>query len=55
MSEQIANLTAKLFPLWTIELGSKGMTYTDKYKVIFGGDAIVERFRNPETDLARPP
>src|SRR5262249_7866421 len=28
-------------------------TYTDKYNVVFGGQIIVERSRDPETDLAR--
>jgi hypothetical protein len=44
---------AKLFPVWTPELGAAGMPYTDKYKVTFRGEAVVERSRDPETDLAR--
>jgi hypothetical protein len=46
-------LTAKLFPVWTPELGAAGMPYTDKYNVTFAGEIIVERSRDPETDLAR--
>src|SRR5512147_2521358 len=46
-------LTAKLFPVWTPELGAAGMPYSDKYNVTFAGEIIVERSRDPETDLAR--
>ena len=46
-------LTAKLFPVWTPELGSAGIPYSDKYNVTFAGEIIVERSRDPETDLAR--
>ena len=45
--------TAKLFPVWTPELGAGGMPYTDRYNVAFEGEIIVERSRDPETDLAR--
>ena len=44
--------TAKLFPVWTPELGA-GMPYTDRYNVAFEGEIIVECSRDPETDLAR--
>jgi hypothetical protein len=46
-------LTAKLFPVWTPELGAGGMPYTDRYNVAFEGETIVEGSRDPETDLAR--
>src|SRR5262245_5710933 len=46
-------LTASLFPLWTPELGARGMPYCDRYDVEFAGKIIVERSRDPETDLAR--
>src|SRR5262245_43153566 len=46
-------LTASLFPLWTPELGARGMPYCDRYNVEFAGEIIVERSRDPETDLAR--
>ena len=46
-------LTARLFPVWTPELGRAGMPYSDKYNVTFAGEIIVERSRDPETDLAR--
>lgn len=46
-------LTAKLFPVWTPVLGAAGMPYSDKYNVTFAGEIIVERSRDPETDLAR--
>src|SRR5262245_16475371 len=46
-------LTASLFPVWTPELGASGMPYCDRYKVVFAGEIIVERSRDPETDLAR--
>jgi hypothetical protein len=46
-------LTANLFPVWTPELGAGGMPYTDRYNVAFEGEIIVERSRDPETDLAR--
>ena len=42
-------ITAKLFPAWRPELGA----YTDKYNVVLAGQIIVERSRDPETDLAR--
>jgi hypothetical protein len=29
------------------------MRYSDKYNVVFAGEIIVERSRDPETDLAR--
>ena len=45
--------TAKLFPVWTPELGAGGMPYTDRYNIAFEGEIIVERSRDPETDLAR--
>ena len=44
---------AKLFPVWTPELGAAGMPYSDKYNVTFAGEIIVEQSRDPETDLAR--
>ena len=46
-------ITAQLFPVWTPELGAAGMPYSDKYNVVFAGEIIVERSRDPETDLAR--
>jgi hypothetical protein len=46
-------LTANLFPVWTPELGASGMPYSDRYNVVFAGEIIVERSRDPETDLAR--
>lgn len=46
-------LTAKLFPVWTPELGAAGSPYTDRYNVTFGGEIVVERSRDPECDLAR--
>ena len=46
-------ITAQLFPVWTPQLGGAGMPYSDKYNVVFGGEIIVERSRDPETDLAR--
>ena len=42
-------LTAQLFPIWRPEQGS----YTDRCNVCFAGEIIVERSRDPETDLAR--
>jgi hypothetical protein len=42
-------LTAQLFPVWSADLAS----YTDKYNVTFASEIIVERSRDPETDLAR--
>ena len=41
------------FSVWTPELGAAGMPYSDKYNVTFAGEIIVERSRDPETDLAR--
>ena len=46
-------VTAKLFPVWTPKLGAKGMPYSDRYNVTFAGAIVVERSRDPETDLAR--
>src|SRR5262245_39426347 len=46
-------LTAKLLPIWTPELGAAGMSYSDRFNVTFAGEIIVERSRDPETDLAR--
>ena len=46
-------LTAKLYPVWTPELGAAGLPYSDKYDVTFAGEIVVERSRDPETDLAR--
>ena len=46
-------LTAKLFPIWTQELGVSGTPYSDRYNVVFTGEIIVARSRDPETDLAR--
>ena len=46
-------LTAGLLPVWTPELGASGMPYSDRYNVVFAGEIIVERSRDPETDLAR--
>jgi hypothetical protein len=46
-------LAAKLFPVWTPELDAAGMAYSDKYNVTFAGEIVVERSRDPETDLAR--
>src|SRR5262245_60741315 len=46
-------LTASLFPVWTPELGASGMPYSDRYNVVFVGEIIVERSRDPETELAR--
>src|SRR5262245_29841124 len=46
-------LTAKLFPMWTPERGAAGMPYSDRFNVTFAGEIIVERSRDPETDLAR--
>ena len=46
-------ITAQLFPVWTPELGGVGMPYSDKYNVVLAGEIIVERSRDPETDLAR--
>jgi hypothetical protein len=46
-------LTAKLFPVWTPELGAAGMPYSDRFNVTFAGEIIVERSRDPDTDLAR--
>jgi hypothetical protein len=43
------SLTAQLFPIWRPEQG----LYTDKYNVFFCDELIVERSRDPETDLAR--
>src|SRR5262249_16743426 len=42
-------LTAQLFPIWRPEHGS----YTDRYNVCFAGEIVVERSRDPDTDLAR--
>ena len=42
-------LTAQLFPIWRPERGS----FTDRYNVFFCDKLIVERSRDPETDLAR--
>src|SRR5262245_61022863 len=50
--EQTRN-AAKLFPIWTVELGSNGMPYSDRYNVSFAGEVIVKRSRDPECDLAR--
>jgi len=46
-------ITAQLFPVWTPEVGAGGMPYSDNYNVAFSGEIIVERSRDPETDLAR--
>ena len=46
-------LSAHLLPVWTSDLGAAGMPYSDKYNVTFAGEIIVERSRDPETDLAR--
>src|SRR6476659_9366296 len=46
-------LSAHVFPVWTPELGAAGMPYSDRYNVTFVGEIIVERSRDPETDLAR--
>src|SRR6478672_6635917 len=46
-------ITAQLFPVWTPEVGAGGMPYSDNYNVAFEGEIIVERSRDPETDLAR--
>jgi hypothetical protein len=46
-------LTAKLLPIWTPELGAAGMPYSDRFNVTVAGEIIVERSRDPETDLAR--
>src|SRR5262245_61186567 len=46
-------LIAKLFPVWTPELGAAGMPYSDRYNVTFAGHIIVECSRDPETNLAR--
>ena len=46
-------ITARVFPAWTPELGDGGMPYSDNYNVAFAGEIIVERSRDPETDLAR--
>jgi hypothetical protein len=46
-------LTAKIFPIWTPQLGAGGMSYSDRYNVMFAGEIVVERSRDPETDLAR--
>ena len=46
-------ITAHVFPIWTPELGAGGMPYSDNYNVAFAGEIIVERSRDPETDLAR--
>ena len=42
-------LAAQLFPAWSADLAA----YTDKYNVALAGEIIVERSRDPETDLAR--
>src|SRR5262245_33854351 len=46
-------LSAKLLPIWTPELGAAGMPYSDRFNVMFAGEIIVERSRDPEPDLAR--
>ena len=46
-------LSAHLFPVWTPELGAAGLPYIDSRNVTFAGEIIVERSRDPETDLAR--
>jgi hypothetical protein len=46
-------LSAHVFPVWTPNLGAAGMPYSDRYNVTFVGEIIVERSRDPETDLAR--
>ena len=46
-------ITAQLFPVWTPEVGAGGRPYSDNYNVVFAGEIIVERSRDPETDLAR--
>src|SRR5215813_12447299 len=42
-------LTAQLLPIWRPEQGS----YTDRCNVCFAGEIVVERSRDPDTDLAR--
>ena len=42
-------LIAQLLPVWSADLAA----YTDKYNVTFAEEIIVERSRDPETDLAR--
>jgi hypothetical protein len=45
----LRTFAAELFPVWTPELGA----YSDRYDVIFADEIVVERSRDPETDLAR--
>jgi hypothetical protein len=47
------SLTAKLFPVWTPDLGAAGMPYSDRYNVTFGGEIVVKSSRDPECHLAR--
>jgi hypothetical protein len=42
-------LSAHLVPIWKPGLEK----FTDRYNVVFVGQTIVERSRDPETDLAR--